>query len=105
MSIHPKAGNDGYWYIGDEEEQDANFNCNSGYIRLASGQVNSPQHPDRALEIRCALSVEGTSAQEAGGAAKRAEHGGQGWVCTSLQVAVCVLVVRSVCTQIITHVM
>jgi len=29
------AGNDGYWYVGDEEEQDANFCCESGYIRHA----------------------------------------------------------------------
>lgn len=29
------AGNDGYWYVGDEEEQDQNFACESGYIRHA----------------------------------------------------------------------
>ncbi|CAE7941554.1 unnamed protein product [Symbiodinium necroappetens] len=36
------AGNDGYWYIGDEEEQDANFNCNSGYIRHIGAGGKTP---------------------------------------------------------------
>ena len=27
------CGSDGHWYVGDEEEQDANFCCESGYIR------------------------------------------------------------------------
>jgi len=26
-------GNDGYWYVGDEEERDMKFDCDQGYIR------------------------------------------------------------------------
>jgi len=36
------AGSDGYWYVGDEEEQDANFFCESGYIRHAGAAGVSP---------------------------------------------------------------
>jgi len=36
------TGNDGYWYVGDEEEQDANFCCESGYIRHKGSAGVSP---------------------------------------------------------------
>ncbi|CAJ1357304.1 unnamed protein product, partial [Effrenium voratum] len=29
------SGTDGYWYIGDDEEQESNFCCEAGYIRHA----------------------------------------------------------------------
>merc|ERR1712032_1227233 len=33
-------GNDGYWYVGDEEEHDLNFDCDQGYIRhIDSGKA------------------------------------------------------------------
>merc|ERR1712218_166166 len=33
-------GNDGYWYVGDEEEHELNFECDQGYIRhIALGKA------------------------------------------------------------------
>merc|ERR1712190_171485 len=37
--VHSRAdrwlyyGNDGFWYVGDEEEHDLNFDCDQGYVR------------------------------------------------------------------------
>mmetsp|Transcript_103018 Transcript_103018/g.183008 ORF Transcript_103018/g.183008 Transcript_103018/m.183008 type:complete len:685 (-) Transcript_103018:71-2125(-) len=35
-------GIDNYWYVGDQEEQDANFACDSGYIRQSAQQGELP---------------------------------------------------------------
>jgi len=44
-------GNDGHWYVGDEEERDASFDCDAGYIRHEGEDSMLPHQLTGAWEL------------------------------------------------------